>query len=78
MQDEWKSFIGWSRLPDTPGMTVGEIARFYAGELKIGCDLHVVAMEGWTRDKDTGVVHLKGKPGTFTHERTIRFTLETK
>lgn len=36
------------------------------------------AMEGLTRDKDTGVVHVKGKPGTFTHERTIRFTLEAK
>ena len=34
--------------------------------------------EGYTRDKDTGVKHLKGKPGTFTHERTIRFTLEAK
>ena len=34
--------------------------------------------EGWTRDKDTGVKHVKGKPGTFTHERTIRFNLEAK
>jgi hypothetical protein len=34
--------------------------------------------EGYTRDKDTGVLHLKGKPGTFTHERTVRFSLEAK
>jgi hypothetical protein len=36
------------------------------------------ADEGWTRDKDTGVLHVKGKPGTYTLERTIRFTLEAK
>ena len=36
------------------------------------------ALEGWTRDKTTGVMHVKGKPGTTTHERTIRFNLEAK
>lgn len=36
------------------------------------------AMEGWARDKDTGVLHVKGKPGTFAHERTVKFTLESK
>ncbi len=36
------------------------------------------AMEGWTRDPDTGVLHVKGKPGTFSHERTILFSLEAK
>ncbi|HSQ54871.1 MAG TPA: hypothetical protein VLM40_03925 [Gemmata sp.] len=36
------------------------------------------AMEGWTRDRTSGVLHVKGKPDTFTHERTIRFTLEAK
>lgn len=36
------------------------------------------ALEGWTRDKLSGVLHVKNRPGTFKHERTIRFTLDSK
>ena len=31
-------------------MTLGELARLYNAEFKIGCRLDVVKMEGWTRD----------------------------
>lgn len=31
------------------GMTMGELARFYAGELRIDVQLHVVPMSGWRR-----------------------------
>ena len=34
------------------------------------------ALEGWTQDRNSGVVHVKGNPGKTTHERVIRFTLE--
>jgi uncharacterized protein YbbC (DUF1343 family) len=43
------SFICYGPLPVSHGMTVGELARFFNAELKIGCDLEVVPMEGWTR-----------------------------
>ena len=32
--------------------------------------------EGWTRDRNTGVLHVKGSPNKFTHERVIRFNLD--
>jgi len=31
-------------------MTMGELAQLYNQERKIGCDLHVVKMEGWKRE----------------------------
>lgn len=48
--DEGKeSFVGYHRTAIRHGMTVGELARMFNEELKIGCDLQVVAMEGWRR-----------------------------
>lgn len=65
MREAWKSFIGWSAIPVTHGMTAGEIARFYAGEVPIACDLHVVMMDGWTRAMtfdDTGLTWVQTSP----------------
>ena len=58
---------------------LGPMAYSTAKEKFLGKQVvQIKAMEGWARDKNTGVLHVKGKPGTFTHERTIRFTLEAK
>lgn len=43
------SFVGYFPLPVVHGMTVGELARLFNAENKIGADLHVVAMDGWRR-----------------------------
>ena len=43
------SFVGYMRMPIRHGMTVGELARMYNGEKKLGADLHVVEMQGWRR-----------------------------
>jgi uncharacterized protein YbbC (DUF1343 family)/CubicO group peptidase (beta-lactamase class C family) len=48
--DDQASFIAYHALPIRHGMTVGELARLYNGERKIGVDLEVVPCEGWTRD----------------------------
>ena len=53
-----RSMIGWGPLPVTHGLTFGELARFYNGELNLGSDLTVVPMSGWTRSmvwEDTGL-----------------------
>ncbi len=45
-----KSFVGY--LPGEPvrhGMTMGELARMFNGENRLGADLHVVAMQDWQR-----------------------------
>ena len=44
------SFICYGPIPVSHGMTVGELAQFFNEELKIGCDLEVVRMQGWSRN----------------------------
>lgn len=49
LEKELRSFIGYVNVPYCHGMTIGELARFFNEEYKIGCDLHVVPMKGWKR-----------------------------
>ncbi len=42
-------FTGYFPLPVVHGMTVGELARMFNAENRIGARLHVVAMQGWRR-----------------------------
>jgi uncharacterized protein YbbC (DUF1343 family)/CubicO group peptidase (beta-lactamase class C family) len=44
------SFVGYMPMPIRHGMTMGELARLFNGEKKIGVDLTVVAMKHWRRD----------------------------
>lgn len=37
-------------IPLRHGMTMGELARFYNDQLRIGADLHVVPADRWTRE----------------------------
>jgi uncharacterized protein YbbC (DUF1343 family) len=48
--DDQASFIAFHAIPIRHGMTVGELAKLYNAERKIGADLEVVPCEGWTRD----------------------------
>lgn len=64
-EERWKSFIGWAPVPVTHGMTVGELARFFQGEMGIACELAVVPMEGWNRRmqwEDTGLTWTQTSP----------------
>ncbi len=45
------TFTGYfNAMPIRHGMTLGELARLFNGENKIGADLTVVAMKNWRRD----------------------------
>jgi len=44
------SFVGLYPVPMRYGMTVGELARMLNVEYRIGADLAVVPVRGWTRD----------------------------
>src|SRR6185436_10307489 len=51
-------FNGYVPMPIRHGMTLGELARLFNGEKKIGADLTVVPMKHWRRDDwfdDTGL-----------------------
>jgi len=43
------SFVGYAPMPLRYGMTVGELARMFNAERRLGADLHVVEMKGWQR-----------------------------
>jgi len=65
LRDKWRSFMGYINIPYCHGMTVGELARYFNGEYKIGCDLHVVPMTGWERTmtyKETGLSWIPTSP----------------
>ncbi|HEY2858836.1 MAG TPA: exo-beta-N-acetylmuramidase NamZ domain-containing protein [Terracidiphilus sp.] len=44
-----ESFVSYWRTPVRHGMTMGELARMFNAERKIGAKLTVVKMEGWMR-----------------------------
>jgi uncharacterized protein YbbC (DUF1343 family) len=59
------SFIGYMPLPVRHGMTVGELARYFNAENRIGARLQVVPMKGWRRSYyfwDTGQVWINPSP----------------
>ncbi len=49
LEAELASFVGYMPLPLRHGMTVGELARYFNSEKRIGAELTVIAMEGWQR-----------------------------
>jgi uncharacterized protein YbbC (DUF1343 family)/CubicO group peptidase (beta-lactamase class C family) len=63
--EEFASFIAYHALPVRHGMTVGELARLYNAERKIGASLEVIPCRGWSRadffDR-TGLVWINPSP----------------
>ena len=59
-----ESFIAYHRLPVRHGMTVGELAKLFNNERKLGAELHVVSVEGWKRTlfEDTGLAWINPSP----------------
>ncbi|MCP5470340.1 MAG: DUF1343 domain-containing protein [Chlamydiales bacterium] len=49
LKDENRSYMSYVAVPYCHGMTVGELARFFNTEYKVGCDLTIVPMKGWKR-----------------------------
>jgi len=49
LKEDVASFVGRYPIPMRHGLTIGELAHLFNQHFNIGCDLHVVAMEGWKR-----------------------------
>ena len=63
------SFVGYFRLPLVYAMTLGELARMFAAENKMGLDLHVIAMKNWRRAQtfdQTGLTWIPPSPNLRT------------
>ena len=51
LDEEVTGFTGYfASMPIRHGMTIGELARLFNGERKIGADLTVISMRNWRRD----------------------------
>jgi uncharacterized protein YbbC (DUF1343 family) len=50
LKEELRSFVGYHPMPMRHGMTMGELARFFNKERKIGADLEVIPMQGYNRE----------------------------
>jgi uncharacterized protein YbbC (DUF1343 family) len=65
LEKAYRSFLGYINVPYCHGMTIGELARFFNKEYKIGCDLVVIPMKGWKRSmsfSDTGLLWVPTSP----------------
>jgi len=49
LDPRFTSFVGAAPIAMRYGMTIGELAGFFNGELNVGADLTVVALAGWQR-----------------------------
>jgi uncharacterized protein YbbC (DUF1343 family) len=50
LNTKWASFVGRYPIPMRHGLTIGELAILFNTAFGIGCDLEVVAMQGWKRE----------------------------
>ncbi len=78
LDPDLQSFIGhFPPMPTRHGLTLGEIARLFNGELGIGADLTVVAMRGWRRDAwfdHTGLTWIGPSPNMRTLNAATLYT----
>jgi len=57
-----RSFVGFAPIPMRHGMTMGELARFFNEERKIGAELEVIPMQGYKREYFFTDTHLPWVP----------------
>lgn len=77
LQEEYSSFIGLYPIITRHGMTIGELAKLFNEEFKIGCDLKVIEMQGWTHDlymDETTVPWINPSPNMPTLDTAIVYT----
>jgi uncharacterized protein YbbC (DUF1343 family) len=76
LETEFASFVGQFPLPTRHGMTAGELSRMFNEHWGIGCDLEVVAMEGWSRElwfDETGLPWVLPSPNIPTLDSATVF-----
>jgi uncharacterized protein YbbC (DUF1343 family) len=73
--EEAAGFTAYFPMPTRHGLTLGELARLFNAEKRIGADLDVVAMQHWTRDSwfdQTGLEWVSPSPNMRNlHEATL-------
>ncbi len=62
-------YVGYLPMPIRHGLTIGELARLFNAEARIGADLTVVPMQAWARDQwydETGLAWVNPSPNLRT------------
>jgi len=76
LDKDLKSFTGYFPLPIRHGMTVGELAKMFNGENKIGAELQVIKMSGYKRTAwydETGLPWVNPSPNLRTLTQIILY-----
>ena len=74
LEKGWRSFVGRYPLPMRHGLTIGELALLFNELYGIGCDLEIIAMQGWHRDmffEETGLPWVAPSPNLPTPTSAI-------
>jgi len=74
LEQGYESFVGQFPIPMRHGMTVAELARLFNEHHKIGAELEIVPMEGWSRDMywdETGLPWVMPSPNMPTLDTAI-------
>lgn len=70
------NFVGYYPIPIRYALTIGELAQFFNGENRIGCDLHVISMKSWHRNyffESTGIRWVPPSPNLLTIKGSILY-----
>jgi uncharacterized protein YbbC (DUF1343 family) len=71
-----ESYVNVAPIPVRHGMTLGELARYFNGEYKLGAPLSVVEMKGWQRGDwfdDTGLTWTNPSPNLRSLREAILY-----
>jgi len=74
LEPGYQSFVGQFPMPMRHGMTVAELARLFNEHHKIGAELEVVPMQGWSREMywdETGLPWVMPSPNMPTLDTAI-------
>jgi uncharacterized protein YbbC (DUF1343 family) len=76
MDPDLKSFTGYFPLPVRHGMTIGELARMFKGENKMGAKLSVIPMQGYRREmwfNESGLAWVNPSPNLRSLTQAILY-----
>ncbi len=76
LDDGAESFVAYHPLPVRHGMTVGELAKMFNEERRLGADLQVIPMRGWDRSlwfDETGLPWINPSPNIRSLDQAILY-----
>ncbi|MGB9179736.1 MAG: exo-beta-N-acetylmuramidase NamZ domain-containing protein, partial [Pyrinomonadaceae bacterium] len=76
LEPEFASFVGQFPIATRHGMTMGELAGLFNEHFKLGCELEVIKMDGWSRElwmDETDAPWVLPSPNMPTIETTLVF-----